>query len=211
MEQAQHVINFVIEIVQANMIKSILVLIVGIVLLIGLRFLHSYRRLKMLKADADKSWGNIQTLLTQRNNEIPKLLGTCREAFNKHDQEVLEKLVSARKHIGSASSSGDIGKLGIAEGMIRQELSKVFKKSEEYPDLIEEQSFKMMKAKVNGYNNAITDRREHYNNMVKETNMRLNRRTGNMAAGMLGLESMDELKVQLEELGTNDLSTLFAS
>ena len=211
MEELQHVINFGTDIVQGNMLFSILALALAVVFLLGFRFLHSYRRLKKLKAETDKSWSNIQTLLTQRNNEIPKLLGTCREAFEKHDQQILEKLVSARKHIGSASSSGDIGKLGIAEGMIRQELGKVFKKSEEYPDLIGEQNFKMMKAKVNGYNNAITDRREHYNNMVKETNMRLNRKTGNMAAGMLGVESRDELTVQMEELGTNDLSTLFAS
>lgn len=211
MEQLKHAINFVVELVEANMLLSIIALMVGIALLLAFRFIHSYRRLKKLKAETDKSWGNIQTLLTQRNNEIPKLLGSCREAFQKHDQPVLEKLVSARKHIGNAASSGDIGKLGIAEGMIRQELSKVFKKTQEYPDLIETQTFKMMKAKVNGYNNAITDRREHYNNMVKETNLRLNRKTGNMAAGMLGVESRDELKVQLEELGTNDLSTLFAS
>lgn len=211
MEQLTQTMNFVVHLVQTNLLASSIFLFVAIILLLVMRFTHSYRRLKKLKADTDKSWSNIQTLLTQRNNEIPKLLGLSRETFNKTDQVVLEQLISARKHIGSAASSGDIGKLGIAEGMIRQQLTKVFKKTQEYPDLLEQQDFKMMKAKINGYNNAITDRREHYNTMVKETNMRLNRRTGNMAAGMLGLEDREELKVQLEELGTNDLSALFAS
>lgn len=211
MEQLQHAITFASELVHNNLYASLVTLAAAIVLLIVFRFFHSYRRLKKLKVETDKSWSNIQTLLTQRNNEIPKLLGMCRKVFSRQDRPVLEQMISARKHIGAASSSGDIGKLAIAEGMIRKELNRILKTAESYSDFVQQKEFKMLRAKIIGYNNAISDRSTQYNTMVRETNARLSRRTGNMAAGMLEVEAREELIVPSDEITSNDLTTLFAS
>jgi len=173
--------------------------------------MHSFSRLKKLKSETDKSWENLQVLLTQRNNEVPKLLKICRDNFKKEEHTDMEKVVSARKHITVATRSNDIGKLGIAEAMLRKEIRNTLLKAKEYPDLIGTQEFKMIKARLNGYNNAIGDRRTLYNTNAKEINHRLSKRTGNMAAGILDVVEREEFKVQAEQLGTNDLSTLFAS
>lgn len=194
-----------------NLIDAILFLLVLILLLILTRFKFSYSRLQKLQAEADKSWENIKVLLTQRNNEVPKLLNICRKRFSKNDMEKLQDAVSAKKHITAATTSNDVGKLSIAETMLRKELLKIMALAKNYPELISTQDFKMIKARLNGYNNAIGDRREIYNINAKEINERLAKRTGNMAAGILGVIKRDEFNVQVEQLGTNDLSTMFAS
>jgi len=203
--------NTVVQFSSAKLIDAILLLLVLVLMLILTRFKFSYARLKKLKLETDKSWENIKVLLTQRNNEVPKLLNICRKRFTKSDNEKLQKVVSAKKHITAAATSNDIAKLSIAETMLRKEIIKIMALAKEYPELIQTQDFKMIKARINGYNNAIGDRREIYNTSVKEINERLSRRTGNMAAGILGLIQVEEFSVQVEQLGTNDLSTMFAS
>ncbi len=203
--------NYLIQLSTENLIDTILLLLAFILLFILLRFKFSYARLKKLQQETDKSRENIKVLLNQRNNEVPKLLNICRQQFSKLDKEKLQTLVSAKKHITAAASSNDIAKLSIAETMLRKELVKLMTLAKEYPELIQTQEFKMIKARINGYNNAIGDRREIYNISAKEINQRLSRRTGNMAAGILGVIKCDEFNVQVEQLGTNDLSTMFAS
>lgn len=175
------------------------------------RFKYSYARLEKLQQETDKSWENIKVLLNQRNQEVPKLLNLCRKYFSKPDQEKLQIAVSAKKHITAAATSNDVGKLSIAETMLRKELMKILAMVKNYPELVQTAEFKMIKARLRGYNNAIGDRREIYNLSAQEINERLSKRTGNMAAEFLGVIKRDEFNVQVEELSTNDLSTMFAS
>jgi len=210
-EKLIHIKNYAQIFAAENPVNVIIILALAIILLLLVRFSNSYKNLKVLKADTDKSWENLKVLLNQRSNELPKLLKLCRDSFSKEDQEGMDKLISARKHISSATKNNDVGKLGIAEAMLRKELASIISKAKSYPDFFQGQPFKMMMARINGYNNAIGDRRELYNTSAKEINHRLSKRTGNMAASFLDVVKREEFNVQAEQLGTNDLSTLFAS
>lgn len=60
-----------------------------------------------------KAWANIDVLLKQRNDELPKLFYTCK-AYIKHEQETLEKVIKARSGVDSAREHQDMVGLAAA-------------------------------------------------------------------------------------------------
>ena len=55
-----------------------------------------YNRLVNLKHNATKAWSNIDVLLKQRHDELPKLVATCKE-YMKYEKDTLEKVMEARQ------------------------------------------------------------------------------------------------------------------
>ena len=49
-----------------------------------------YNHLVRIKHNVSKAWSNIDLLLKQRHDEIPKLVETCKQ-YMKFEQETLEK------------------------------------------------------------------------------------------------------------------------
>ena len=60
-----------------------------------------YNHLVRLKHNVFKAWSNIEVLLKQRHDEIPKLVETCKQ-FMKFEQETLEKVMQARSQVSQA-------------------------------------------------------------------------------------------------------------
>ena len=74
-------------------------------------FVMVYNNLVSIKNNVGKAWANIDVLLKQRHDELPKLIDTCRQ-YMKYEQETLEKVISARSRVASARESQDIAALG---------------------------------------------------------------------------------------------------
>lgn len=60
-----------------------------------------YNSLASLKHSVSKAWSNIDVLLKQRQDELPKLVETCKQ-YMKHEQQTLEKVMQARSGVSSA-------------------------------------------------------------------------------------------------------------
>ncbi|MGB1558825.1 MAG: LemA family protein, partial [Oceanococcaceae bacterium] len=54
-----------------------------------------YNNLVRLKHQVSKSWSNIDVLLKQRHDELPKLVETCKQ-YMQFEQDTLEKVMLAR-------------------------------------------------------------------------------------------------------------------
>ncbi|HQT72195.1 MAG TPA: LemA family protein, partial [Thiobacillus sp.] len=72
----------------------------GLVLLILLAILivfgvFIFNQLVTLKHNVGKAWSNIDVLLKQRHDELPKLVETCKQ-YMQFEQETLEKVMQAR-------------------------------------------------------------------------------------------------------------------
>ena len=61
----------------------------------GVYFVTTYNRLVELKHNVSKAWANIDVLLKQRNDELPKLVETCRQ-YMRFERDTLEKVIRAR-------------------------------------------------------------------------------------------------------------------
>ena len=103
-----------------------------------------YNQLVALKHNVSKSWSNIDVLLKQRHEELPKLVETCKQ-YMKHERETLDQVMRARSGVSAARESSDIAALGIAETQLRQGLMNLFAVAEAYPDLKANESFRTCK------------------------------------------------------------------
>src|SRR5262244_4328367 len=73
-----------------------------------------YNGLIAMKNNIGRSWANIDVLLKQRHDEIPKLVKTC-EAYMQHERAVFDKLAEARASVQGARS---VAQRAEAEGMV---------------------------------------------------------------------------------------------
>lgn len=115
-----------------------------------------YNNIVMLKNNIDKTWSNIDVLLKQRYDEIPKLVGVC-EGYMKHERETLEAVIRARSMHGSATT--DLERLN-AENAISSALKSLFAVVESYPGLKANEAFRRLGARITEIEDQIADREE---------------------------------------------------
>ncbi len=188
-------------------------IIVGFVLLglLAIAILYTilvYNRLINLKHDTAKAWSNIDVLLKQRHDELPKLVETCKQ-FMRHEKDTLEAVMKARSSVFSARESHDMTALGNAESLLRQGLVQLFAVAEAYPDLKASASFRSLEARITSLENAIADRREFYNDCVNTNNIRLEEFPDLLIARFFNFEPFELLEFTEEETANVDLRALF--
>ncbi|MGB0845460.1 MAG: LemA family protein [Thiolinea sp.] len=131
-----------------------------------------YNQLVMLKNNSDKAWSNIDVLLKQRNEELPKLIAVCKEHMQ-YEQETLQKVIAARSRIQTAMNSGDMNAIGVAEDQLRMGLGQLFAVAEDYPELKASDGFLQLQSRITTLEDSIADRREFYNDSANLNNTRI--------------------------------------
>lgn len=167
-----------------------------------------YNRLVNLKHNVTKAWSNIDVLLKQRHDELPKLVSTCKE-YMKYEKETLEKVISARSRAADARAAGDIGALGAAEGALRIGLGQLFALAEDYPELKANETFQHLQGRISGLENSIADRREFYNESVNLNNIGIEEFPDVIIARFFSFKSFQLLEFQQSELEDVNVGALF--
>jgi LemA protein len=184
-------------------------LIVWIVLGVLVVYLVTvYNSLVTVKNAVAKAWANIDVLLKQRHDELPKLVDTCKQ-YMQHEQETLEKVIQARSRVSSAREAQNVGALGAAESALRSGLGQLFALAESYPDLKANEQFLHLQSRISGLENAIADRREFYNESVNINNVAIEQFPGVLVARMFNFKDFELLKFSAEEVQDVDISARF--
>ena len=202
---------------QENLTQSILeitmditlIIILGLIAALVMYVVVIYNNLVSLKHSVSKAWSNIDVLLKQRHDEIPKLVETCKQ-YMKHEQETLEKVKQARSAVASARERGDVSSLGPAESQLRLGLGSLFALAEAYPDLKANDNFKHLQQRISGLEEAIADRREFYNESVNANNVRIEQFPDVIVARFLNFKERDLLVFSEEETKDVDVKALFS-
>ena len=63
--------------------------VLAVIVVYGVMLFNS---LVNIKNNVSKAWANIDVLLKQRHDELPKLIDTCKQ-YMKHEQDTLEKVI----------------------------------------------------------------------------------------------------------------------
>ncbi len=168
-----------------------------------------YNNLVRLKHNVAAAWSNIDVLLKQRHDELPKLVETCKQYMG-FERDTLERVMRARRAVSEARERGDIEALGGAETQLRQGLMNLFAVAEAYPDLKANESFRHLEARITGLENAIADRREYYNDSVNINNIRIEQFPDVIVARLLGFGEKRLLRFSAEEKRDPDLARLFS-
>jgi LemA protein len=179
--------------------------IVSLVYAIGL-----YNNLVNVKHNVAKAWANIDVLLKQRHDEIPKLVETCKR-YMQHERETLESVIKARAAVASASDARNMGALGTAEAALRRGLGQVFALAEAYPDLKASEQFSHLHSRISGLEGAIADRRELYNESVNINNVRIEQFPDTILASMFSFKAFDLLEFAIEQKKDVNIRELFSA
>lgn len=167
-----------------------------------------FNHLVTVKHNVKKAWSNIDVLLKQRHEELPKLVETCRQ-YMQFEQQTLEKVMQARTAVSQAQAQGDIGALGMAETQMRLGLGNLFAVAEAYPELKANESFQHLQQRISGLENAIADRREFYNESVNINNIQIEQFPDLIIAGLFRFKAFELLEFNETETADVDIRTLF--
>jgi LemA protein len=187
-------------------ITGLILLVVLVVVVVY--FIMVYNQLVQVKHNVSKAWANIDVLLKQRHDELPKLVETCKQ-YMKFEQDTLVRVMEARSQVSNAREQQNIGALGQAEGELRGALGKLFALAEAYPDLKTDQTFLHLQTRISGIENAIADRREFYNESVNVNNVRIEQFPDSIVAALFSFRPMELLKFSSRETADVDVGQLF--
>ena len=178
---------------------GLLVLLAGaIITLVGI-----YNSLIAVKANIANSWANIDVILKQRYDEIPKLIEVC-EQYAAYEAGMVdkimrtrEKMVNGKNHKEKIQASNDLtyaikGLMAIGEG---------------YPDLKVNTNFLQIQNRLSELEETLADRREFLNNSVTIYNVRIQQFPDVYFARQLGYESEFHFKVEDHEKDSPSLKT----
>ncbi len=177
----------------------LLLLIYGIVI---------YNSLVRIKHDITKAWSNIDVLLKQRHDELPKLIETCRQ-YQQFEQATLQRVAEARSRVQEASQRQDIPALGQAESTLRLGLGQIFAVAEAYPELRANENFSRLMTRISGLEEAIADRRELYNEYVNINNVRIEQFPDFFIAMLFMFQARPLLRFSEAEKKDVDVKALF--
>jgi LemA protein len=179
-----------------------------VVAVLALYLILTYNSLVNIKNNVEKAWANIDVLLKQRNDELPKLIDTCK-VYMTHEAQTLEKVTQARLGVDAARQSHDIGHLSQAEAGLRASLGGLFAVVENYPELKADQTFLNLQGRITGLENQIADRREFYNDAVAINNVRIRQFPDLIVAGLFNFGRADMLRFASAELQDVDVASRF--
>ena len=183
--------------------------ILGAIAVVLIYSVMIYNNLVRLKHNVSQAWSNIDVLLKQRHDELPKLVETCKQ-YMTFEQETLQKVMEARAAVASAREGANVAALGPAETQLRLGLGNLFAVAEAYPELKSSDTFQHLQARITGLENSIADRREYYNESVNINNIRIEQFPDVIVAKMFTFTARDLLEFSDEEKRDVDMKALFS-
>ena len=154
-----------------------------------------YNGLVQVKHNVAKAWKNIDVLLQQRHDEIPKLVEVCKR-FMTHEKEVLTELTRLRAEYDAAVS---VAAKTRTENQINRSLWNLRATAEAYPDLKSVQMFGQLSGRISALESNIADRREFFNESVNVYNITIDQFPAFLLARLLAYKPHPFLEVPEEK------------
>jgi LemA protein len=187
-----------------------LVVILALIVVLIVYVAGIYNGLVSLRENVKVAWANIDVLLKQRHDELPKLVETCKR-YMQFEQETLEKVMRARASVSQASTSGNVAAVGAAEQQLRAGVGRLFAVAENYPQLKSDETFKQLQGRIIALEESIADRRELYNDQVNLNNIRVKVFPDALIAQRFGFLPAQLLEFTSEEKRDVDMGALFST
>lgn len=150
-----------------------------------------YNGLIRLKHNIDQAWANIDVLLKQRSDELPKLVETVK-GYMSHEKEVLTRVTDARAALLGARG---VAEQSQADNALRSAIGGLFAVAEAYPELKADSAFNQLQERISEVEDQIADRREFYNHSVNSFNIRIEQVPDTFVAGMMRLTPRELFEV----------------
>ena len=184
------------------------IIICALLLIFVIWIVGIYNGLVALKHNISEAWSNIDVLLKQRYDELPKLVEACKQ-YMSFEQETLSRVIEARTLASHARAPGNVAAVGTAEVALKGAVTQLFGLAESYPDLKANNNFQQLMTRISALEDSISDRREFYNEAVNLNNTRREEFPDLVLARIFGFAAADLLTFDPKELKDLDIGNLF--
>ena len=167
-----------------------------------------YNGLIRARNEVKLAWANIDVLLVQRHDELPKLVEVCK-GYMQHERETLTRVVQARADLEGARAARNVTSVSSAEGALRTGLAGLYAVAERYPELKANTLFQNLHTRITALETAIADRREVYNDVVVALNTRLEVIPDVLVARLCGFQPAQPLQFTAEQKSAVDVKLAF--
>jgi LemA protein len=165
-------------------VLAILAVFIITVIAVILYFVGLYNKLVAFKNNIDRSFSNIDVLLKQRHDELPKLIETCK-GYMQYEQKTLQAVTEARTAFMRANTPAEKAQ---ADNMVSGALKSLFAVAEKYPDLKANTNFLQLQGRITDLETKIAAQRAAYNEDVNTFNIRIAQIPASLVAGFMGLQ-----------------------
>ena len=166
---------------------TVLWIILGIIVLIGLFFAATYNGLITLRNRVDEAWSDITVQLKRRLDLIPNLVETVK-GYASHEKTVFEDVTAAR---ANALNAKGVKETADSENQFEGTLKSLFAVAEAYPDLKANQNFLELQQELVDTEDKIQASRRFYNGGVRDLNTKIQSFPTNILAAMFSFKSRD--------------------
>jgi LemA protein len=166
---------------------GLLVVLLGMTVVVVLWAVAVYNALIAMRNTVDKEWSDIDILLKQRYDELPKLVETCK-GYMAHERGTFEAITKARSAVAQAGTPAQRME---AENQITGALKTLFAVAENYPELKANQNFLQLQGRVTGLETDIARRRDEFNEAANFYNIRIAQVPDMIVARFLGFMKRD--------------------
>src|SRR5260370_31007559 len=172
-----------------------MVIILALAAALLVYFVGIYNGLVGLRENIKEAWANIDVLLKQRHDELPKLIDTCK-GYMRYEQQTLQMIVEARNGYQRA---GTVPETAAADNLLSTALSSLFAVAENYPELKADNNFMQLQNRISELEERIADRREFFNDDVSTYNTRIAQLPDVFIAQMMNLRRRELVKAAEED------------
>lgn len=190
--------------------SATLITLIIVAVIVVLYFISIYNRFVALKHNVGEAWSNIDVLLKQRYDELPRLVEVCKQ-YMAYESDLLERVVALRNEAEAARSHGDLPSLNRSEGALGVAVSGLLARAEAYPELKAADSFRHLLARVSVLEDQVADRREFYNEAVNINNIRREQFPDMIVAAVFRFPAAPLFEVEAAAREPADMKALFSS
>ena len=169
-------------------------------------FFSIYNGLVALKNGVSRAWSNIDVLLKQRHDELPKLIDVVKSHAG-YERELLDKLTALRTRAGSGAP--DAHRLA-TEGQLSRGIGQLLATAEAYPELRASASYLELQRRISALEEQIAHRREYYNAAVNLNNVRMEQFPDVLLVGVAGLITRPLFAAEAQEQADVSVGALLA-
>lgn len=188
---------------------SILYIILGLAVLVGLYVIYAYNRFVTLRTRTDEAWSDIDVQLKRRYDLIPNLVETVK-GYAGHERGTLDEVTQARAeatkvHVDPSNITPEqIQAMAGAEQALTQSLGKLLAVAESYPDLKANENFLELQRELSDTENKIQAARRFYNSVVQELNVAVEQFPTNVVANMFSFTKREFFELADDEQEARD-------
>ncbi len=158
---------------------TVIYVLIGLGLAVGLYVILTYNGLVSLKNRVAEAWSDIEVQMKRRYNLIPNLVEAVK-GYMSHERETLESVTRARGE--AMANQGTPGEQARSENMLAGALKSLFALAENYPDLKANQGFLDLQDDLAEVEDKIQAARRYFNGSVRDLNVKIEQFPSNLVA-----------------------------